>query len=99
MPQLNHLERMDDKPPVKIIERIGGKNDELGTHLLNDERGNIMATIEQDKRNINDRTRAILTKWLRESNGPVSWKVLIDNLKKVQLNVLAKDIIEALATY
>lgn len=96
--QLNHLERMDGKSPVKIIESIGGKYDELCTHLLDDDDGNIMDTIKQDHPNMEDRTRAIFTKWLRESKGPVTWKVLIDNLRKVGLNALANDVTEALAT-
>ena len=43
------VKRMEGKPPVKIIESIGDRNDELGTHLLNDRDGSIMATIQVDQ--------------------------------------------------
>ena len=97
MPHLQHLERKDGKSPINIIESIGTKNIELGTLLLNDDRGNIMDAIKQDKHDTHLVTREILRRWLNQSKDP-SWKVLIDNLVKVKLETLARQITEALET-
>ena len=94
MPQLNCLGI--GKCSVQIIQDIGPTNIQLGYHLLNDNDGTIMKSIEQDERSTDKITREMLSRWLRESKGPVSWKVLIETLQKVQLNTLAEKIIETL---
>ena len=66
----------------------------MGILILNDESGQITATIEAQYRPDQTRiTKAILKRWL-EGTGrtPQSWATLITVLREVDLNVLAKQI-------
>ncbi|CAI8015955.1 hypothetical protein GBAR_LOCUS9852 [Geodia barretti] len=79
---------------INIIQEIEGKKHDLGILILNDESGQITATIETQYRPDQTRiTKAILQRWL-EGTGrtPQSWATLITVLREVDLNVLAKQI-------
>ena len=99
MNQLNMLERGDDGNPVRIAERIGAKNFEVGTYLLQDDEGVIMTTITENARgNTEAINREIFRRWLAGSGASVSWKVLVDALEKAKLKALTNDIVDALHT-
>ena len=95
--QLYSLKRNDGQSPVRIIDKIGPSNSELGTKLLKDDDGAKMATIRDDARDKNTRiNEEIFNQWLRGSGAPVTWKQLVDTLVEVNLRELAKDIVDAL---
>ena len=102
MLQLIQLERKDGGNPVRIKENIGDKIYDFGIFLLNDESGIKMETIKENSfyrhKGVIDN---VFTEWIYEKDprSPVTWKVLIDNLRKVKLNALADEIIDALKTY
>lgn len=99
MNQLSILERKDGENPVRITQRIGAQNFDLGTYLLNDDHGNVMITIKENARgNTEAINREIFRRWLAGSGKEVSWKVLVEALEKVQLKALADDIVESLQT-
>ena len=60
---------------MRIIERIGSKNTELGHFLLNDEDGSIMETIVDNTRGNNEAVnREMFRRWLAGSGvQPVTW--------------------------
>ena len=97
MNQLVILERSGGHDPVRIIERIGAQNSEIGTILLNDERGVIMDTIKHNARgNVEATNKEMFRRWLAGGGAEVSWKVLVDTLEKLQFKALADDIVDAL---
>ena len=97
MEQLYSLERSDGRNDVRIIERIGANNHELGTMLLEDDHGVKMQTIEDNARGKNEKiNHEIFRRWLTESKSEVNWKVLLDTLIKVKFKQLACDIVDAL---
>ena len=97
MPQLYSLKRNDGRDPVRIIDKIGASNSELGTQLLNDKDGAKMDIIRGDAGRDNIKINAkIFKQWRQESGAPVTWKQLVDTLVDVKLIELAKDIVDAL---
>ena len=99
MNQLTLLERSDGGNPVRISERIGARNSDVGIYLLKDDHGVIMETIAQNARgNTEAINREIFRRWLAGNGAPVSWKVLVDALERAQLKALANDIVDALHT-
>ena len=97
MPQLYSLKRNDGGHPVRIIDKIGASNSELGTKLLKDEDGAKMAIIGDDARGENIKiNEKIVKQWLQGSGAPVTWKQLVDTLVEVKLIEVAKDIVDAL---
>ena len=97
MEQLYSLERSDGRNDVRIIERIGANNHELGTKLLEDDHGVKMQTIEDNARGKNEKINyEIFRRWLTESKSEVNWKGLLDTLIKVKFKQLACDIVDAL---
>ena len=98
MNQLILLKRTDGGNPVRISERIGAQNIELGTYLLNDNDGAIMPTIEENAKGITETmNRNIFQRWLAGKGVPRSWKVLVDGLRDIALlKELANDIVDAL---
>lgn len=97
MPQIYSLKRNDGGRPVRIIDKIGARNSELGTKLLNDEDGTRMDIITDNAREDNIKiNEKIFKQWLRGSGVPVTWKQLVDTLVEVNLRELAKDIVDAL---
>ena len=55
-----------------------------------------MDKIKADHRYTEDINSEIFNYWMKESTG-VSWKALVDALRKVGLNRLADDILDALS--
>ena len=93
------LERGDGGNPVRISERIGARNSDVGTYLLKDDHGVIMETITENARGNTDAiNREMFRRWLAGSGAPVSWKALVDALERAQLKALANDIVDALNT-
>ncbi|CAI8025304.1 hypothetical protein GBAR_LOCUS14629 [Geodia barretti] len=78
---------------VRIIERMGVKNHDLGICLLNDDTGAITSNIEaQYAPDQNRITKAILQRWL-EGTGrtPQSWVTLLTVLREIELKSLAEE--------
>ena len=99
MNQLTILEQGDGGNPVRISERIGARNLDVGTYLLKDNHGVIMETIaENAKGNAGAINREMFRRWLAGSGVPVSWKELVYALERAQLKTLANDIVDALNT-
>ena len=100
MDQLVILERNGGGNPVRIIERLGAQNFEVGTFLLKDNKGVIMDTIRHNSRgNAEAMNREMFRRWLAGSGASVSWKVLVDTLDRYRLKTLADDIVHALHTW
>ena len=100
-PTLPLLQRFPTKSGgvIKIIERIGTSNHDLGIHLLNDDYGTITASIEaQYKHDPPSRTtEGILQKWLQGTGRtPQTWDTFITVLREIELNTLAQEIEENL---
>lgn len=76
---------------LNIPREIGTNYCEFGIHLLQDDNGVHVNSIERElNRAAEDINRRILQEWL-EGRGitPVSWATLIDTLRTVELNELA----------
>ena len=100
MDQLFILERKGGGNQVRIIERLGAQNFEVGTFLLKDNKGVIMDTIRHNSRgNAEAMNREMFRRWLAGSGADVSWKVLVDTLDRYRLKTLADDIVNALRTW
>ena len=99
MLQLDYLENKETGKPVKIIERIGSDYSSVGINLLNDVQGTIINTIKSSERYIaEDVVREIFRRWIKGEGAPVSWKTLINTLKKAKFVALANEIVDALHT-
>ena len=91
-----------DKPPtlpelicLDVPQEVGAHSFNFGIILLNDETGSRMESIEDECRGKNEKiTRQILREWLKGSGLPVTWKTLVETLRKAKLNEFA-DKIEA----
>ena len=102
-PTLPLLQRFPTKPGsvINIIEKIGSRSHELGIRLLTDDFGSTTTNIEsQYKHDPPSRaTEAIIQKWLQGTGRtPQSWDTLIMVLREIDLNVLAQDIENSLAS-
>ena len=76
---------------LNIPREIGMRYNEFGIHLLQDNTGVRVSSMEHElNRAAEDINRRILQEWL-EGKGisPVSWATLIDTLKTIELNELA----------
>ena len=98
MDQLYFLERRDGGNPIWIIERIGTKIPHVGRYLLQDY---VVCEIEKNAAgNIELWNQEIFRTWLSEkkgySDGPVTWKTLVNVLQDVKLYSLADEIVDAL---
>lgn len=77
---------------LNIPREIGTSYNEFGIHLLQDASGGHLRSLERElNRAAEDINCRILQEWL-EGKGisPVSWTTLIDTLRTVDLNELAK---------
>ena len=85
---------------VNILEQIGTRYKPFGILLLQDCTGAVVDSIAHKNHyvplNINI---DILQKWSSGGEGmkPVSWRILVDCLKKTGMIILAEDIEQALA--
>ena len=79
---------------LEIPEKIGSRYKRFGITLLNDITGTLMETIDKDCRgNPDDISMRIFTEWMKGREGsPVTWKRLIDSLRRSKLNNVAKKI-------
>ena len=79
---------------IKIIERIGTKYNDLGANLLEDNDGAITSAFEKERsKNSVDINCEIIKRWLQGGGKhPISWKTLIDTLRKIGLVRLADEI-------
>ena len=76
---------------LNIPREIGTKYNEFGIHLLKDDNGVRVRSMEHElNRAAEDINHRILQEWL-EGRGinPVSWTTLIDVLRTIELNELA----------
>lgn len=84
---------------VNIPEQIGTRYKLFGILLLQDSTGALVDSIAHKNHNIPlDTNLDILQKWSRGNKGmkPISWRTLVDCLKKTGLTTLAGDIEQAL---
>ena len=82
---------------INIIEKVTGKNRDLGIHLLNDDDGAITDNIEREHSPNQTRiTEAIFQRWLRGTGrSPQSWATLINVLKEIKHTTLAEEIFDS----
>ena len=76
-----------------IIDQIGTHYWELGILLLDDKKGAITkAIIEQYHEDAAKINREILCRWIEGKGMPVRWATIIEVLKNIGLNELAREI-------
>ena len=98
MLQLTQLDVLEIGVSIRIMDRIGSDYDTLGTHLLNDEDGGIMRTIEHDKNKVTGKIlNEVFHRWIKgqgQKNGKKTntWEMLVKYLKHVKLMALADEI-------
>ncbi len=79
-----------DDTRLNVAERIGRDYSNFGILLLNDATGARISAMEQTHRGRPiDINREILQEWIRGGGRPVTWKVLVEVLRAIHLNVLA----------
>ena len=82
---------------MNIIEKIGVNGHYLCIHLLNDECGSVVNSLEEKHRcDPNRVAETVLVRWLNEK--PRTWADLVRALKKMRLVTLAEDIEQSLCT-
>ena len=95
---MNLLNFPGKKENIKIPQKIGTKYLEFGILLLNDETGAEVRTIVTKHHEAADQINLeILSLWIQGKGKPLSWSVLINVLKSIELPILAKDIENGLA--
>ena len=78
---------------INVVERIAHKSYVFGILLLNDKQGHVVDAIVHDHRDAEKITLKILQRWINgEGQQPVSWETLVNVLKDIGLNELAKEI-------
>ena len=84
---------------VRVLERIGRDYDEFGIELLEDANGDKMEEITENNSRARDIKREVMRGWLRgKGKKPVTWRTLIEVLRKIDLDELADDITDALGS-
>ena len=84
---------------VKVSERIGTNYRDFGLQLLNDESGQIVdAIIEQKHEKADKINYEILKRWVNGEGKPRSWETLIEVLEDCELGTLAQEIKNELTT-
>lgn len=82
---------------MNIITKIAPKCIFFGPVLLNDDSGNTVNVIWKEKlANSEDATMEILRRWLNGEGAEVTWDILVESLRHVDLNVVAKEIDDCL---
>ena len=82
---------------VRVLERIGRDYKRFGIELLEDANGDKMDEIRENNSRAADMRMEIMRGWLRgKGKKPVTWRTLIEVLRKIELKVLADDITDAL---
>ena len=98
LPRLLSFHSCSNQRNINIPEEIGIHYRSFGILLLNDERGNLVENIVHDERHngaacIN---LMILKRWVNGTGRPVTWRVLVEVLKDIELGELAREIEEVL---
>lgn len=85
---------------INIPLEVGTHYQQLGILLLNDQWGSRVDSIvhKHQHRGPECINVAILQEWIEGKGMPLTWEALVETLEKIQLNVLAKDIRDALKT-
>lgn len=90
------MERFED---LKILERIGADYKSFGIQLLADDTGAIVSAIEKKcQHDPTDIKQTIVGDWIKGKGIPATWDSLVEVLRGMDKNVLAKDIVEKLKT-
>ena len=76
---------------INILQNIGGRHQDFGLNLLNDDDGNIMAQMTGDIASIK---RQIILKWMDGNGMPITWGSLAEVADRMGLRILAQDIRE-----
>ena len=96
-PALNGLVLKKRNREVRVLERIGRDYREFGIELLEDADGDKMDEIKENNSRAADMRMEIVRGWLRgKGKKPVTWRTLIEVLRKIELDELADDITDAL---
>ena len=90
MTDLIHLTTREGKD-IHIIEESAKSYRQIGTILLDDERGNKVDTIVDNTRKRAETITEIYKKWMNE-NPNYSWMKLTQCFRKCSLNALASDV-------
>ena len=79
---------------LNIPREIGTSYNEFGIHLLQDDNGVHVSSLERQYHGAaEDINRHILQEWLQGRGiSPVSWATLVDTLRTIELNELATSI-------
>ena len=98
LPRLLSFYSCSNQRNINIPEEIGIHYRCFGILILNDERGNLVENIVHDERHngaacIN---LMILKRWVNGTGRPVTWRVLVEVLKDIELGELAREIEEKL---
>ena len=84
---------------IKVSGQIGTKYKDFGLQLLNDESGQIVMGIIQEKHeNAEEINYEILRQWINGKGKPHSWETLIKVLEDCELGTLAQEIKNGLTT-
>ena len=84
---------------IKVSGQIGTKYKDFGLQLLNDESGQIVTGIIQEKHeNAEQINYEILRQWVNGKGKPHSWETLIEVLEDCELGTLAQEIKNGLTT-
>ena len=99
LPNLISFQRHHEAKRINIPQLIGIKFREFGILLLEDDQGSLVEIIihERCSRAV-DINLIILQKWLQGTGKPPTWSSLIEVLRDIELNVLANDIEQELAS-
>ena len=80
-----------------MLERIGRDYKRFGIELLEDADGDKMDEIKENNSRAADMRMEIMRGWRRgKGKKPVTWRTLIEVLRKIELDELADDITDAL---
>ena len=87
-----------DEPPtlpdlLDVPQAVGARYLKFGIFLLNDKTGSQMEVIENDCHGESEKiTFQILREWLKGSGLAVTWKTLVEALRKAKINTFADKI-------
>ena len=79
---------------IRLPEVVGGEYLQFGIHLLNDNNGTLIATIEENNSDVKKRVIEILGEWVRGRGREVTWAALTDALVLIDLVEIAGAIME-----
>ena len=97
-PTMRELKKFPGKSgSFNILQQIGANYKDFGIFLLKDDTGAKTSTIvKQEKGDVGEINQAIFQNWIDGKGMPCTWKILVECLRDVELNVLANEIEEVL---